>query len=98
MSYYFVANIKITNEEEYTKYLTQVDEIFEKYEGKYLAVDKTPLLLEGNWDYTRAIIIEFKTLDAFNQWYYSNDYQIILKHRLEGAFCDTILVKGLNAV
>lgn len=98
MSYYFLAHIKITDEAEYAKYLVQVDEVFEKYEGKYLAVDKAPLLLEGDWNDTRAIIIEFKTLEAFNRWYYSNEYQAILKHRLKGAICDTVLVKGLNAV
>ncbi|MCB0731797.1 MAG: DUF1330 domain-containing protein, partial [Ignavibacteriae bacterium] len=31
MNYYFIANIKINDENEYKKYLEKVDDIFEKY-------------------------------------------------------------------
>lgn len=94
MSYYLVANIKINDEDEYQKYVDNVDEVFSKYKGKYLAVDNSPKLIEGKWKYTRAVIIEFKTESDFNNWYNSKDYQEILKHRLNGADCDTILIKG----
>jgi uncharacterized protein (DUF1330 family) len=94
MCYYFVANIKIHDKDEYQIYVDKVDEVFSKYKGKYLAVDDTPKILEGNWNYTRAVIIEFKTESDFNNWYYSKDYQEILNHRLNGAVCDTIFIKG----
>ncbi|MCB9249993.1 MAG: DUF1330 domain-containing protein [Ignavibacteriales bacterium] len=94
MSYYFVANIKIHDNEEYQKYVNKVDEVFAKYNGKYLAVDDTPKILEGKWKYSRVVIIEFNTESDFNNWYNSKDYQEILKHRLTGALCDTILING----
>ena len=53
MTYYFVANIKINNPADYERYLEQVDEIFSKYKGEYLAVDPDPTILEGKWDYTK---------------------------------------------
>ncbi len=49
MCHYFIANIKIKDEDEYTKYLNKADEMFSKYNGKYLAVDSKPIILEGNW-------------------------------------------------
>lgn len=96
MSCYFVANIKITDDKEYNNYLAEVDKVFAKYNGKYLALDENPTLLEGKWDYSRSIIIEFESESDFKEWYYSDDYQRILKHRLTAAVCDTILVKGKN--
>lgn len=96
MAYYFIANIRINDEKEYNNYLAEVDKIFAKYNGKYLASDDHPTLLEGKWDYSRSVIIEFNSESDFKKWYYSDDYQRILKHRLNAAVCDTILVKGNN--
>ncbi len=91
---YFVANIKIEDETEYNKYLDSVDEVFAKFNGKYLSVDNNPKILEGEWKYTKTVIIQFNNEEEFNNWYYSNEYQSILIHRLKGAVCDTILIKG----
>ena len=92
--FYFVANIKIVDETEYQKYLEKVDDVFSKYNGKYLAVDQAPKVLEGEWNYSRVIIISFENEDDFNNWYNSKDYQDILQFRLNGSKCDTILIKG----
>lgn len=94
MSYYFIANIKVHNVEEYQSYLDGCDEIFAKYHGEYLAVDDQPGLLEGSWDYSKTVIIRFPSKDEFDCWYYSEEYEELKKHRLRGAVCDTILVKG----
>lgn len=96
MSVYFVAQIKIVNELEYNQYLNKCDEIFSKYNGKYLAVDSAPKILEGSWDYSRSAIIEFPNELDFNAWYNSDEYQKILINRLSGAKCDSILVRGKN--
>lgn len=94
MEHYFIAQIKINNQEEYEKYIERVDEVFSKFDGEYLAVDDAPIILEGNWSYTRTVLIKFNSKKDFKEWYYSDDYQKILKHRLNGANCDTILAKG----
>ena len=95
MSCYFIANIRIHDPEEYKKYIDGAGSIFKKYNGKYLAVDNEPELLEGQWAYSRSVIIEFPSKDEFNRWYHSPEYRDIAKHRLAAAACDSILVKGL---
>lgn len=95
MSYYFVANIKINDEKEYQRYIEKTEEVFKMYKGKYLVVDNTPEVLEGNWDYTRTVIIEFESKTEFENWYNSAEYREILKYRLNAAECDSILAKGL---
>ena len=94
MSYYFMANIRIEDIEEYQKYLDQAGQIFSKYNGKYLAIDNQTRVMEGSWDYSRAVLIRFNSEEDFNAWYQSEEYQQILRHRLKAATCDTILIKG----
>jgi hypothetical protein len=63
---------------------------------KYLAIDESPTLLEGEWNYTKSVLIKFNNKKEFEDWYYSADYQKILKHRLNAAKCDTILLEGVD--
>lgn len=96
MTHYFVAQIKIKDPIEYDKYLERFDDIFSKYKGEYLAIDESPTLLEGDWNYTKSVLVKFNSKSDFEDWYYSKDYQTILKHRLKAAKCDTILLEGVD--
>lgn len=93
MPHYFMANIRINDAKEYQKYLDNADEIFSKFNGKYLAVDQHPQVVEGKWNYTRVVLIKFTSKSDFEEWYNSIEYQQILRHRLNGAICDSILIK-----
>jgi uncharacterized protein (DUF1330 family) len=68
-----------------------VDEVFQKFSGRYLAVDKSPEVLEGAWNYGRVVLIEFPDRASLKAWYYSSEYQEIVLHRLNAAVCDTII-------
>jgi len=93
MSAYFVANIKVNDEEYYKNYLTLVNTVFQKFNGRYITVDENPEIIEGNWDYSRFVLIEFPDKESLKKWYYSSEYQEILKFRLLSAQCDTIIVE-----
>jgi uncharacterized protein (DUF1330 family) len=41
--------------------------------------------------------IRFDSRDDFIAWYESDEYQKILRYRLNATNCDTILVKGLHS-
>jgi uncharacterized protein (DUF1330 family) len=94
LSVYFVASIAIRDREEYEKYLAGADSVFERYGGEYLAVDMNPEVVEGEWSCERLVLIRFPSEDEFRRWYYSSEYQELLQHRLAGACCNTLLVKG----
>jgi uncharacterized protein (DUF1330 family) len=94
MAHYFLASIRIRDDREYQKYIEKAGEVFSRYNGIYLAVDNDPVVLEGIWDYSRAVLIRFNTREDFENWYRSDDYQEILRHRLQAAECDTILIEG----
>ncbi len=96
MTVYFSAQIRIKDPGIYDRYIEQAGQVFKQYNGRYLSVDNSPLLLEGEWDYTRSVLIRFDSETDFKQWYHSKAYQDILKFRLKGAVCDSILIKGLD--
>ncbi len=98
MSYYFIALIQITDPIEYQKYLDKAGEVFKKYNGKYLVLDDNPMILEGHWDYTRTVVIEFRSKNDFDDWYNSPEYQEILRFRLNASISNAILAKGLDEV
>jgi len=91
---YFVAHITINDREEYAKYLSACDRICEAYRGEYLAADTAPRLLEGDWRHERIVIIRFPDEETLLKWYHSPEYQEILKYRMSGARCDSLLVHG----
>ncbi len=94
MSCYFVANISIRDREEYGKYEEGFDEIFARYTGNVVAVDDSPATLEGQWPYTRTVLIRFPDEQEARRWYESEEYQELAKHRWSAARADVALVHG----
>jgi len=54
------------------------------------------LNLEGDWNYTKSVLIKFNSKQDLKDWYYSDDYQKILKHKLRASKYDTILIEGVD--
>ena len=96
MSAYFVAQIRVDDPVEYQKYLDSCDAVFAKFQGEYLAVDEAPEVLEGEWGYTKTVIIRFPSARELRRWYDSPEYQVVCTHRLAAARCDTLMVRGLD--
>ena len=96
MSFYFIANLNIHDQETYQKYVEGTHQIDMMKGGKFLVIDEQPQLLEGNWDYSRVVVIEFTDKEAFDAWYYSSAYQGIIEYRTSSAVCDVILASGLE--
>jgi uncharacterized protein (DUF1330 family) len=96
MSCYFVAKISVRDRERYARYLAGTDEVLEAHEGKVLAVDEDVTVLEGQWNCTRTVLIEFPSEESAEAWYKSPEYQSIAVHRLAASSTDAVFVKGRN--
>ncbi len=94
MSAYFVAFLRIRDRETYEKYLEGSDIALAKYRGEVLAVDDSPLPLEGEPPSGRAVIIRFADEGALRSWYDSPEYREILKYRLSAADGEALAVHG----
>jgi SagB-type dehydrogenase family enzyme len=94
MACYFFANIRIDDPAEYEVYLAGVQGLAARFGGQYLAVDSNPVVLEGEWQYSRAVIIQFDDEAAFRRWYQSPEYRSIIVHRLTAGVSDSLLIHG----
>ena len=65
------------------------------HDAKVLAVDESPVFVEGSVEYPRTVVIEFESETAFRRWYDSPEYTAAREHRLDAAKGTFILVKAL---
>jgi uncharacterized protein (DUF1330 family) len=94
MTVYILSRLTIHDRVEYEKYESQFDGVFSKFDGKLLSVDEEPLVLAGEWEATRSVVVEFPSKEAAFAWMQSADYQAISKHRNAGSSLSSILVKA----
>lgn len=50
--------------------------------------------LEGEWHGTQTVLLEFESVEAAKQWYYSDEYQAAAKLRQAAADCNGVIVSG----
>ena len=94
MAVYILSRLTIYDRVEYEKYENQFDDVFSKFDGKLLSVDEEPLVLAGEWEATRSVVIEFPSKESAFAWMLSDDYQAISTHRNAGSTLSSILVKS----
>ena len=94
MTVYILSRLTIHDRDEYSKYEDQFMEVFEKFDGELLSVDEEPMVIAGEWEATRSVLIEFPSKEAAFAWMQSDEYQRISKYRNAGSTLSSILVKG----
>ncbi len=92
MSSYFIALIDIHDPEKYEEYLAGYDEIFSKFDGKVLAVEDNPSVLEGDWPAARTVLIKFPNEIELRRWYDSEEYQALAKYRREASVASIAII------
>ena len=95
MATYFFAQTNIVDWGEYQKYLFGTDGPLEEFGAEVLVVDDQAILLEGNWDCTRTVVIRFPDVEAAQGWYSSSSYREIVQHRHRAAQTSAVFVDGV---
>ncbi|MBB2991853.1 uncharacterized protein (DUF1330 family) [Mycolicibacterium iranicum] len=62
--------------------------------AKVLAFGPPTETLEGQWHGTQTVLLEFESVDAAKEWYYSDAYQEALKLRQAAADCHGAIIAG----
>jgi uncharacterized protein (DUF1330 family) len=68
MAVYAVVNVQITDPDRYTEYREQAPATIARYGGKYLARGGEVKVLEGDWNPQRLVILEFESMERFDEW------------------------------
>ena len=94
MTVYILSRLTIHDRAEYEKYEQQFDDVFSNFNGTLLSVDEDPIVLAGEWNATRSVLLEFPSKEDAFAWMQSDAYQAISKHRNAGSTLSSILVKA----
>ena len=95
MAVYAVVNIRIIDSDRYAEYIEHAPTTIVHYGGKYLARGGKVEVLEGEWTPQRLVILEFESMERFNEWYNSPEYAPLKQVRVEAATTDFVVVEGL---
>jgi uncharacterized protein (DUF1330 family) len=83
---YVVFQEEITDLERYlNEYLPTAAETIEKHEGKVLVYTTDPEILEGEWDHSRTVVVEFPSVEAARDWYTDPAYEEVKPIRIEAS-------------
>ena len=94
MSGYVIANIDVKKPEAYKEYVSKVKTIVEKFGGEYLVRAGEYKVIDGEWKYSRTVVIKFPTYEKALEWYNSEEYKPVKPIRLENTLTNAIIIKG----
>ena len=77
---YVIAQLKVTNPENYKEYVAKVSEVVKKFGGEYLVRNGEYQVGEGEDNFPRLVIIKFPTYEKALEWYHSDEYKKGLKY------------------
>jgi len=95
MTVYAIAQLTITDRAAYNRYQSRFMSGMSRYKGRVLAADEHPLVVEGQWNREKLVLLSFPDEAAFREWADSPDYQEIAKDRKAGSTAVVLLVKGI---
>ena len=90
---YIIGHVTISNLEAYKPYAEANNEIFPKYNGRFLVRGGASEVLEGN-SHARHVVVEFPSYAEALAAYNSPEYQENMKIRLANSTGDIIVVEG----
>src|SRR5437867_13146074 len=96
MSVYVIAQGKIENRGLLDQYVAKVIPTIQSYQGRVVAFDEEPEVVEGPIEHPRTVILEFPSMTAFHAWYGSPEYQEILPLRLKSVRGTLIVAQGFR--
>ena len=94
MPAYLIADVNITDQDTYQTYRTQVPPVLHQYGGRFLVRGGKTETLEGGWQPSRLVVLQFDDLAAARRFYDSKEYQAIIEFRHRAASTRLILVEG----
>ena len=92
---YVIAQLKVTNPENYKEYVSKVTEVVKKYGGEYIVRNGEYQVVEGEDNFPRIVVIKFPSYEKALEWYHSDEYKPIKDIRLNNAEGSYIIVKGI---
>lgn len=94
MTALWIANVDVTDADEYAKYAPIATEAIAEHGGVFLARAGAYVQLEGR-DRARNVVARFPSIEAAVACYNSEKYQAAVAHANKGAVRDLVVVEEL---
>src|SRR5260370_5249263 len=94
MPAYLIANVNVQDPATFEEYRKQVPATIAKHGGRYLVRGGRVERLEGSWNPTRLVVLEFPSMEQARRWYDSDDYGGATALRVECAVRGAHFVEG----
>ena len=97
MAVYMILEIEVVDADTYAGYVKQAPATVEQYVGRYLVRGGEVTPLSGEWEPQRMVVIEFPTMERFQEWLTSPEYSAIAPLRERSTKGKAIVVEGHEA-
>jgi uncharacterized protein (DUF1330 family) len=95
MPAYLIVETDITDPEQYEQYKAASPGAVEAGGGRFVVRGGEMAVLEGDWQPTRLVVLEFPDLDTAKRFYDSPEYQAAKKLRDGAAKLNMVAVEGV---
>jgi uncharacterized protein (DUF1330 family) len=96
MPAYVIAETEVTDPERYEQYKAAVPAAIAAGGGRFLVRGGELVVLEGDWQPSRLVVLEFEDLAAARSWYASARYQAAKGLREGAARLRMVAVQGVD--
>jgi uncharacterized protein (DUF1330 family) len=96
MPAYVIVETDVTDPEQYEQYKAASPAAIAAGGGRFLVRGGELAVLEGDWQPSRLVILEFNDLEAAKRWYESAAYQETKKLREGAAHLRVVAVQGVE--
>jgi len=96
MPTYVIAETEVTDPDRYEQYKAAVSAAIAAGGGRFLVRGGDLVVLEGDWQPSRLVVLEFADLAAAKRWYESHSYQETKKLREGAGHVRMVAVQGVG--
>ena len=96
MAAYVIVETDVTDPEQYEHYKAASPAAIVAGGGRFLVRGGELAVLEGDWQPSRLVMLEFEDLEAARRWYESEAYQEAKKLREGAASFRAVAVRGID--
>ena len=93
---YVIAQLKITNPENYKEYVEKVNPIVKKFGGEFLVRAGEFQIFDGETKFPRIIVLKFPSYERAIEWYNSKEYEPVKKIRMDNSDGVQIIINGIK--
>lgn len=95
MPAFVIVEIEVHDQDLYKSYTQLTPDSIASYQGKFVARGGNTIVLEGDWQPKRLVLLEFPSVEIANSWWHSEDYSRARKIRQRAATTKMIIIDGV---